>query len=446
MKKIRIGSGAGYSGDRLEPALDLMNNGELDYIIFECLAERTIALAQQQKLKSPDTGYNPFFKYRMRKILPLCQKNKVKIITNMGAANPIAALNEAVLIAKELGLNLKFAAVTGDDVTDRLNRYNDSPIIEFDGKVNDIKSKIISANAYIGAEGITSALNQGADVIITGRVSDPALVVGPLVYEFGNNSDDFIGRAIMTGHLLECAAQITGGYFSDPGYKDVPDLWNLGYPIAEFDATGTVVISKLKNTGGVIDLRTCKEQLIYEIHNPAEYITPDGIADYTTVQMRQIAVNEVEVSGAIGHGKPKSLKVSLGYKDGYIGEGEISYGGSNALEKAKLAASIIEHHIADSEYCFNEVRIDYIGYNSLFGDKLSPSENNNFPEIRLRIAARTEDEEAAKYIGDEVEALYTTGPSGGGGATRTSTDIISIASILIPRKEVEQKVTIRESK
>lgn len=444
MKKIRIGSGAGYSGDRLEPALELIKYGNLDYIIFECLAERTIALAQQQKLENPDLGYNPFFERRMRKIIPLCKKYGVKVITNMGAANPEKALEVAVDIAKEADIEMKFAAVSGDDILEKLPKYLDNDVIEFEGTARDIEENIVSANAYIGAEGIIDALEANADVIITGRVSDPALVVGPLLYEFKNTDNDFIGKAIMTGHLLECAAQITGGYFADPGYKEIEQPWNLGYPIAEFSADGAVVISKLENTGGVINLQTCKEQLIYEIHNPAEYVTPDGIADYTTVKMTQLEVDKVEITGATGHGVPEKLKVSIGYKDGYIGEAEISYGGENSLEKARLAAQIIEHHIKHSEYQFDETRVDYIGYNSLYRDHLS-SPRGFSTETRLRIAVRTVSLDAAQYIGDEIEALYTTGPAGGGGVTRNVTPVMSIASILIPRNEVNQSIKLGES-
>ncbi len=227
MKTVRIGSGAGYGGDRIEPAIELMERGNLDYIIFECLAERTIALAQLQKLKDKTKGYNDLFEYRMEHILKTLSKRRVKVITNMGAANPLSAMRKAVDMANAMGVHgLKIAAVTGDDISGQLERYQNNTVIETGAPLKELKGTKISANAYIGAQGIVTALENGADIIITGRVADPALVVGPLVYEFGYSFDDYdsLGKATIAGHLLECAGQVTGGYFCDPGYKDVKDL------------------------------------------------------------------------------------------------------------------------------------------------------------------------------------------------------------------------------
>ena len=242
MKKIRIGSGAGYAGDRIEPAVELMEKGNLDYIIFECLAERTVAIGQQDKEKDPSKGYNQLLDYRMEKILPLMAKNKVKVITNMGAANPVSAAERTCEIARKLGVGgLKIACVTGDDITDELDKYENETVLEDGTLLKEKKDVLISANVYMGAEGITKALEEGADLVITGRVSDPALTIGPLVHEFGWNitdNPDQMGQAVLAGHLLECAGQVTGGYFADPGYKDVPELWKLGFPLIEIDETG----------------------------------------------------------------------------------------------------------------------------------------------------------------------------------------------------------------
>ncbi|MBV9757333.1 MAG: DUF1446 domain-containing protein, partial [Alphaproteobacteria bacterium] len=267
MRTVRIGSGAGYSGDRIEPAVELCERGEIQYIGFECLGERTIALAQQDKLKDPDAGFDPLLVARMRAVLPVAAARRIRLVTNMGAANPLAAARRTAAIARELGLRgLKIAAVTGDDVLDDL-RHGDYALLERPGTVASLGDAIRSANAYLGVAPIVAALAGGADVVITGRVGDPALFVAPLVHEFGWAMDDWdrLGKATVIGHLLECAGQITGGYFADPGYKDVPDLARLGFPIAEVAADGSAVITKVAGSGGRISVRSCKEQLLYEL-------------------------------------------------------------------------------------------------------------------------------------------------------------------------------------
>ncbi len=450
MKKVRIGSGAGYSGDRLEPALEVIEKGNLDYVIFETLAERTIAIAQQSKLKDPTKGYNGLLEYRMENVLPLALEKGVKIITNMGAANPISAIKVVKEIAEKQGLTgLKIAAVLGDDIYDSIEDYMDYDILELDSKLETIKDQIISANVYMGSEGIIEALENGANVIITGRCSDPALVVAPLAYEFGWSLDDIdnIGRAVMVGHLLECGGQITGGYFADPGFKDVKEPWKLGFPIAEVSENGDTEISKVDGSGGTINRHTAIEQLLYEIHDPSAYITPDGVADYTGVEIDEIGEDRVLVTGGKGKVKPEALKVSIGYRDGFIAEGEISYGGSNALERAKLAAEIVEKRldIIGSEY--DELRVDYIGVNSLYKDKISNkmiSNATDVKDIRLRIAARTKTRSEATKIVNEVETLYTNGPAAGGGATKNIKEIIAVCSIFVPRDKVNSTVVYEE--
>lgn len=425
MKKIRIGSGAGYAGDRIEPAVELMEKGNLDYIIFECLAERTIAIGQQDKMKDPTKGYNQLLEARMRKILKLAKDNHIKVITNMGAANPVAAAEKTAEIAKELGVSgLKIAYVTGDDITPQIEKYYDNDVLELDCKLGDIKESILSTNVYLGAEGIIEALENGADIVITGRVSDPALSIGPLVHEFGWNikdDADKMGQATLVGHLLECAGQVTGGYYADPGYKDVPDLDRLGFPLIEIDETGKFVVTKVEGSGGLVCEDTCKEQMIYEIHNPERYLTPDTVADFSHVTFTQVGKDRVEAAHATSHGKPETLKVSVGYKDCFIGEGEISYGGMNCMNRAKLAADIVEKRLKLVGVEMEEFRIDYIGYNSLYKSEISDQYAPDvFPEIRLRVSGRTKDKANATLIANEVEALYTNGPAGGAGSNKES--------------------------
>jgi len=450
LKKVRVGSGAGYGGDRIEPAVDIMTHGNLDYIIFECLAERTISLAQLEKLKDKNKGYNELLEYRMEKIIPLCVEKKVKVITNMGAANPLAAAEVIKRIAEEKDIkNLKIAAVIGDDVFSEIKSYMDYEIIETGEKIESIKDKIISANAYIGVKGIIEALENNADIIITGRVADPALVLAPLIYEFGWKEDDYdkLAKGIVAGHLLECGAQVCGGYYADPGYKDVPDLWNIGFPIADIYEDGEINLSKLEKSGGLISTETCKEQLIYEIHDPKNYLTPDVIADFSEISVENMGKDRVSIKGTKGKKKTGFLKTSVGYKDCYIGEGEISYGGSGAYERAKLAGEVIKKRLEYINLPIEELRIDFIGVNSLFKDKISDSISNfrsDYTEVRLRVAARTKTKEDAKIIGNEVEALYTNGPAAGGGVRKYVREIISIASILIPEESIKTEVVYRE--
>lgn len=442
---IRIGCGAGYSGDRIEPAEELMTKGNLDYIVFECLAERTIAIGQKAKQEDPGKGYNSLLEYRMRKILPLAAENNIRIITNMGAANPEAAARATAEIARETGCgNLKIVYVTGDDIYGSIEQYMDCIVLESGRPLSEYESGIVSANAYLGAEGIVKALECGADVIITGRVADPALIVGPLVYEFGWNitdDPDKMGTAILAGHLLECAGQVTGGYFADPGHKSVPGLERLGFPIAEVYESGELVITKVQESGGVVDTDTCKEQLVYEIHDPGQYKTPDGIADFSAVRFMQIADDRVLASGAASNGIPDQLKVSIGYKDCFIGEGEISYGGSTAMERAHIAADIVKKRIDITEIAVQELRVDLVGYDSLYMGAISSEiAENKPPEIRLRISGRTADRENARRIVNEMETLYTNGPAGGGGYAGKVTEVLSVCSIFIPRGNCSQEI------
>ncbi len=440
MKTIRIGSGAGYSGDRIEPAVELAEKGDIQYLVFECLAERTIAIAQQAKMKDPKAGYDALLVARMEACLPVCWKNKVKIITNMGAANPASGAEKIREVAHQLGIKgLKIAAVTGDDVLDVLKK-GDYLIEETGEKSSALKDKMVSANAYLGAQCVTEALKNGADVVITGRVADPAIFIAPAIYEFGwdVNNWDLMGQAIVMGHLLECAGQITGGYFPDPGYKDVPGIGRLGFPIAEVQKDGTFVITKVPGSGGMVTLATCKEQFLYEIHDPSSYITPDVIADYTGVQMTQIGKDQVRVTGGKGRPRTDTLKVSIGFVDSYIGEGQISYGGPGAVARGKLALEIVAERLKFTGVEFSEIRYDLIGVNSLHQDKLSAGHDPY--EVRIRVAGRTKNMKEAVRIGNEVETLYTNGPAGGAGAWKVAREVVAMVSTLIPRNLVNYAI------
>jgi hypothetical protein len=445
LRTIRIGSGAGYSGDRIEPAVELAEKGDIQYLVFECLGERTVALAQQARMKNPDSGYDPLLEERMRAVLPVCAAKGIKIVTNMGAANPHAAARKTAEIAKSLGLSLRIAAVIGDDVLDAC-KDGDLPIMEFDGTIKQLGNRLLSANAYLGAEPMADALNAGADIVITGRASDPALFLAPMIHAFGWAMDDWnlLGQGTVAGHLLECAGQITGGYFADPGYKDIPDLARLGFPIGEVGADGSLVITKVAGSGGAVTAQTCKEQLLYEVHDPTKYLQPDVVADFSQVRVEEIARDRVRISGGRGTKRTDTLKVSVGYLDSYIGEGQISYAGPGALARGRLALDIVRERLQLTAVAASEMRFDLIGVDSLHGKDVSARANEPY-EVRVRVAGRTESLREAVRIGNEVETLFTNGPAAGGGATKSARDVVAVASVLLPRDLAKPSVRFVEA-
>jgi Acyclic terpene utilisation family protein AtuA len=446
MRTIRIGSGAGYSGDRIEPAVELAAKGDIDYLVFECLGERTVALAQQGRLNNPELGYDPLLEERMRAVLPLCAAKGIKIVTNMGAANPEGAATKTAEIAKSLGLSsLKIAAIVGDDVLDAC-KEGDLAIMEFDGTISQLGNRLLSANAYLGAEPMAQALSGGADVVITGRASDPALFLAPMIHAFGWAMDDWhlLGQGTVAGHLLECAGQVTGGYFADPGYKDIAGLARLGFPIGEVGADGSLIITKVLGSGGAVTAQTCKEQLLYEVHDPTQYFQPDVVADFSQVKVEEIAPDRVRVSGGRGSSRTGTLKVSVGYIDSFIGEGQISYAGPGALARGRLALEIVRERLKLAGVAASELRFDLIGVDSLHGAQLSAPANEPY-EVRVRVTGRTENLREAIRIGNEVETLYTNGPAAGGGAWKSARDVVAIASVLLPRELARPQVRFFKS-
>lgn len=448
LKAIRIGCGSGgCTYERMEPAVELAKTGRIDYLVFECLAERTIADAQRQKLKNPQRGYNPMLQERMEVFLPLMQEKKFKIISNMGGANPQQAVFEIMRIALRQNLkNIKIAMVTGDDITERIDQYRDLNLFEKARTVGSLEN-IISANVYLGADSIRKALDEGADVVITGRVADPSLFVGPILHEFHWKPTEYekIGQAILTGHLLECCTQLTGGYYADPGYKEVPDLYRLGHPIAEINENGELFFTKTAGSGGLVSVDTCKEQLLYEIGNPACYITPDGIADFSRVAFEQIGENVVAARGAISHGITDTYKANIGYLDGFMGVGEVSFGGRSALERAKLIAGVIQKRWDVIQIHPLEAQFDYIGFNSLYKTDISRTlVSADVPEVRLRVAVRAKTEEEATRLIREVQCLYVNGAAGSSGITARVSSVLSIENVLIPRAQVVPRITYLE--
>ena len=439
---IRVGTGAGFSDDRIEPAADLAERGKLDYLVFECLAERTIARENLARLKDPERGYTPYLVERFQAVLPACMKNNVRIVTNLGAANPQGAARALRREAKAMGFaDLPVAVVTGDDVADIVRKTPQLPLMENGEPVESLIPRMASANVYLGADVIRDGLATGAAVVMTGRVADPSLFLGTMLHGLGWSYDDYPKLAVGTlaGHLMECAAQVTGGCFVDPGKKDCDDPVTPGFPYADIRADGSLTLGKLEDSGGRLDVMTCTEQILYEMHDPSSYITPDCILDITDVEFAQDSKHRVRVTGAKARPRTPTYKVVVGYHDGYIGEGEVAYAGPNAVARAKLAERIVRERLAKRGFTYPEIRVDYIGMSSLHG----MGEGRPEPyEIRLRIAARSPDRKAALAVGFEVRTLHVNGPSGGGGGSNAIREVLAVKSILIPRAMVKTAVTV----
>lgn len=450
---LRIGCGAGYSGDRIEPAVELATHGRLDWLVFECLAERTIAVAQQARAADPQRGYDDRLEERFTAVLPHCAAAGTRIVTNMGAANPLAAGERVQQIARDAGLHrLRIAVITGDDVLAEI-RNGTFTDLDVDGPLR--VDTIVSANAYLGAEPIAEAITAGAHVIITGRVADPSLFVAPMATHFGWSFDDWhhLGRATVVGHLLECAGQVTGGYFADPtaagGRKTVAGLARLGFPLAEVAADGSAVITKVAGSGGCVTRATCSEQLLYELHDPSAYLTPDVIADFSQVRFADAGHDRVRVDGGDGRQRPTQLKVSVGCREGWMGEGQISYAGPGAVDRGRLAAAIVAERLELTGAQVDDIRFDVIGLNALHSmvvTTVTPGTTADVMpyEVRLRVAARTGTREMAERVAREVESLYTNGPAGGGGATMMVKPVLAMRSTLIPRDRVRPAVHMLE--
>lgn len=436
---LRIGCAAGFSGDRTDAALPvvraLIGSGGPAVLIFETLAERTLALAQLARRTDPQAGFETLLDELLRPVLALCLEHGIRIVSNFGAANPEGAARRIHQLAAELGLRRpRVAVVHGDD----LSGPGHQPLLSGALGAALPAEPVVSANAYIGAEPIAGALREGADIVVCGRVADPSLVVGPALAHFGWRLDDWdrLARATMAGHLLECGAQVTGGYFADPGYKDVPGMAQLGYPIAEIDADGHCTLSKPEGTGGRIDERTVKEQLLYELHDPAAYLTPDVVADITAATVREIAPGRVRLEGVRGHPRPAALKVNVCFEAGWFAEGEISYAGPRAEARARLAGETLRERLAGVA----PLRLDLIGVTSVFGDDTSRWLDEALPgdarDVRLRAALQHRDHAAARQLVREVTALYCCGPAGGGGVRTAMRPRLGMVSCLVPRESV----------
>lgn len=439
METIAVGCGAGFSGDRCDAAppvvRTLIERGGPAALMFENLAERTLAHQQLARRTDASRGYEPLLQDYLRPVLADCLRHRIAIVGNFGAANPQGAARAILDLAAELGLPApRIGIVEGDDLSDPRGR---ALVREQLGGDFD-EARFVCANAYQGAFEIAQALRDGAQVVVTGRVADPSLALGPVIAHYGWTPTDWdaLAGATMAGHLLECGAQVSGGYFADPGHKDVPGLEDVGFPIAEIAADGSCIITKASGTGGLVDERTVKEQLLYEVHDPAAYLTPDVVADITQATVTALGPDQVKLAGVRGHPRPPTLKALAYFDGGWLGEAEISYAGPNAQARARLAMEVMQRRMGQRM----PLRFDLIGVLSILGDDgnrlLQALPGGESRDVRLRVASRHEDVREIDLLLREVTALWTGGPAGGGGVRAAKRQRLSSRACLIPREHL----------
>ena len=452
-KELLIGCGAGFSGDRVDAPQavveHLVADGRPAALMFETLGERTLALAQKARLKDPSAGYEPLLEQLLGPVLGRCLQAKIPIVGNFGAANPQGAVALIRKLAEAEGLTPpRIAVVEGDDLRDRLK---DLTLMPWEGTPPEYAlpiDRVITANAYLGARPIAQALSQGADIVVTGRVSDPALALGPMLHAFGwsNEDVDLIAAGTMAGHLLECGSQISGGYFADPGRKEVPDSARIGFPIAEVTSAGRVRITKAAGSGGRIDVRTGREQLLYEVHDPAAYVTPDVIADISDAEIRLVDEDWIELTGVRGRAPTDMYKVTVSLDGGWLGEGEISYAGPNASARARLAIDTLRERLAIRGLDLR-TRFDLIGVASVFDSddgalrSVVREAREEARDVRVRMAVEDSERSRVEAATQEVLALLCCGPAGGGGMRRAHVERIHTVSYLVPKHSIQTQVS-----
>ena len=445
---LRVGAGAGFAGDRIEPAVDLVTRGSLDVLGIEILAERTIALAQRRRRSGSGPGFDDRLQRRMAALLPEALRQRTLIVTNGGAADPKGGGLAVIDTAHELGLSgCRVAVVTGDDVTERIDLGTCSAL-DTGEPLSGYRDRLISANVYLGVAPLLEALKTDPDVVVAGRTTDIALFLAPMVHAFAWKTDDWdtLAAGAAVGHLLECAGQLTGGYFADARRKQVPGLARLGFPFADVSADGSALLSKLPNSGGRLDRATCIEQLLYEVENPDGYLTPDVVVDLRSVRLKEVGADSVQVSGAVGRPAPETLKVSLGIDGGFVGTGAISYAGPGCLSRAQLAADIVRERWSEIYgRAATNLSISLVGLTSCTPWRgLDTSATIEPPEVRLRMAVQAFDRQFAVDLCHEIESLYTNGPAGGGGIETSVRDTVALVSTLVPRDLVEPKIEMLE--
>jgi len=427
-----IGAGAGFAGDRIEPAVLMAQSGEVDAIALECLAERTLVNALRMRESNSETGHDPRLARRLRPLLPHAARG-CRVISNLGAANPAAAGHTTARLARDLGIpSLRIASVIGDDVRDRVDE------VKWTQPIDD--GTWVGAHVYLGLEPIVSALDEGADVVITGRVADSSLVAAAPVQALGLTGDA-VAAALTVGHLLECSGQISGGNLTEPGVPDlsVEELARIGYPVADISQDGSATIRLLDGHPGRLNVAACTLQLLYEVHDPRSYITPDAVLDFTSIRFEQVGHNRVRLSGVQGSPRPDRLKV-IGFlaRRGQIADIEIAYAGTGALARARLAADVLRLRL-QRELGIHDFVIDLVGVNSVLGAGSMPLHCEP-PELRVHVSARCEDAEMAQAVEDEIYALTISGPAGGGSVRSERRGRVESLAGFLPRASVSATI------
>ncbi len=449
---IRIASGQGFWGDLPNAPINQVKQGPIDYLVMDYLAEVTMSIMQKQKMKNPDWGYARDFVGVIEQILHEITNQGVKVISNAGGVNPLACKDEILKIAKEKGFTgLKVAVVDGDDILDNIDALitegHQLKNMDTGEPISTVKDQLMSANVYFGCRAIVEALEKGADVIITGRVTDTGLTLAPMIHEFGWDYDDFDKMSVGTiaGHILECGAQASGGNFTD--WEKVEDFANIGFPIVEAYPNGEFYVTKHKGTGGLVSSQTVKEQLLYEIGDPRDYITPDAVADFTSIHVEDVEKNKVRVYGITGAPDTEFYKVSASYNDGYKLSATLVYSWPDALKKAVKGAEILEERAKDLGLQIDEFNKEYIGYNGTTEKEVKEELAGDHDEIQMRISISGQSKEDIDRFGMEVAPLILTGPSGvtgfAGGRPKAS-EVVAYWPALLSKKAVKPRVTVFE--
>ena len=454
MTTIRIGNGQGFWGDNVDAPVELLRRGPIDYIGMDYLAEVTLSIMMRQKMKNPELGYATDFIDFVRRILPEAKERNVKILSNAGGLNPRKCREKIFEVARELGVSgVRVGVVEGDDLLDRLPDLiaagHELENMDTGEPMRDVADRMMSANAYLGAGPVVEALEQGADIVLCGRVTDTALGLAPMMYEFDWSWDDWnhLAAGTIAGHILECGAQCTGGNFSR--WWEVPDLWDVGYPIAEASEDGTFVVTKHEGTGGMVTVDTVAEQLLYEMGKPDEYITPDVVADFTTIRLSDAGEDRVKVSGIEGRPRTDTLKISASYLAGYKASGQITISGPRAVEKARLAAETVWKRLerAGAVFAPEDREEELVGVSACLPGIL-PTPNDP-PEVVLRLGVKGSDQTKVARFGKEIAPLITAGPpgvTGFAGGRPKAQEVVAYWPALLTRDVVEDhiEVTVEE--
>lgn len=449
MKTVRIGAAQGFYGDTIEPAVATAKFGNVDYLSFDCLSELTMAILVKDLKKNENLGYTRDIGLSMKALLPYVKEKGIKLLTNAGGMNPHAAKEEVVRVAKEMGFDqLKIAVVTGDNILDRLENLKEKGVslndLETGRCLAEVEEKLMFANAYLGAKPLVEALRAGADIVISGRTTDTAQFLAPLIHEFNWSEEDWdeLASGVFMGHLLECSAQSTGGNFSG-NWWEVENMDQIGYPIAEVYPNGEFLLSKVEERGGLVTAETIKEQMLYEIHNPTQYLTPDVVMDVSKVRLAEVATNTVKVTGVTGTPRPETLKVVMGYENGYMGQAIVGFSWPDALKKAEKADEIIRKQLERQRVSYSEIRTDYIGHNALHGPTV-PMASDELNEVFLRMAVRGETKQEVAKFGRLFPPIALNGPPSLGAyiGNIPPRELIGMWSCLVPRELVEQDVKV----